>query len=106
MGRGMENTIEQEPVEPPVVGEWYANPQGVLFEVVAVDQDDGTVELQYFDGAVEEWDADTWEELRPRRTDPPEDWSGSMDVEREDYATDIDDGDRGMWANPLDNFDR
>jgi hypothetical protein len=29
-----------------------------------------------------------------------------MDVEREDYATDVDEGDRGMWANPLDNFDR
>ena len=62
--------------------------------------------LQYFDGTVEELDADAWEEMRARHTDPPEDWSGSMDVEREDYGVDIDDGDRGMWANPLDNFDR
>jgi hypothetical protein len=102
----MENMMEQEPADPPVVGEWYADPQGALFEVVAIDQDDGTVEVQYFDGTVEELEADSWEEMRPKPTDPPEDWSGSMDVEREDYGVERDDGDRGMWANPLDNFDR
>ena len=98
--------MEQEPVDPPRVGDWYANAQGQSFEVVAIDPDDGTVEVQYFDGTVEEMDTDSWQESRPTPTEPPEDWSGSMDVEREDYATDIDEGDRGMWANPLDNFDR
>jgi len=102
----MESALDQEPVDPPLVGAWYANPQGALFEVVAVDQDDGTVEVQYFDGTVEELEADSWEEMRPKPTDPPEDWSGSLDMEREDYGVDLDDGDRGMWANPLDNLDR
>ena len=102
----MDSVMEQEPVDPPLVGAWYADPQGALFEVVAIDHDDGTVEVQYFDGTVEEMDTDSWQERRPKPTEPPEDWSGSMDVEREDYATDIDEGDRGMWANPLDNFDR
>jgi hypothetical protein len=102
----MENIMDQEPVDPPRVGDWYANAQGQSFEVVAIDPDDGTVEVQYFDGTVEEMDADSWQELRPTPTEAPEDWSGSMDVEREDYATDVDEGDRGMWANPLDNFDR
>lgn len=109
MGRGpadMDNTMEQEPVNPPLVGEWYADTQGTLFEVVAVDPDDGTVEVQYFDGTVEELDADSWEEMRPKPSDPPEDWSGSFDIDREDYGVDLDEGDRGMWANPLDNLDR
>lgn len=98
--------MEQEPADPPRIGEWFTDPQGALFEVVAIDHDDGTVEVQYFDGTVEELEADSWEEMRPKPSDPPEDWSGSMDVEREDYGVDLDDGDRGMWANPLDNFDR
>ena len=102
----MESALDQEPVDPPLVGAWYADPQGALFEVVAVDQDEGTVEVQYFDGTVEELEADSWEEMRPKPTDPPEDWSGSLDMEREDYGVDLDDGDRGMWANPLDNLDR
>lgn len=102
----MEDQIEQEPADPARVGEWYADPQGQLFEVVAVDGDDGTVEVQYFDGTVEELDADSWQEMRPKPSEPPEDFSGSMDIDREDYGADFDDGDRGMWANPLDSFDR
>ena len=102
----MENMMEQEPAVPPSVGTWYADAQGVLFEVVAVDQDDGTVEVQYFDGTVEELEADTWEEIKPKPAEPPEDWSGSMDVEREDYGVDLDGEDHGMWANTLDRLDR
>ena len=102
----MDNTIEQDPVDPPRIGDWYADPQGQLFEVVAIDPDDATVEVQYFDGTVEELDTDSWEEMRPRPSEPPEDWSGSMDMEREDYGVDMDDNDRGLWANPLDELDR
>lgn len=101
----METAQEQEPAIPPAIGQWYADPQGVLFEVVAVDHDDGTVEVQYFDGTVEELEADAWEEMKPKPTDPPEDWSGSLDMEREDYGVDLEENDRGLWANPLDNPD-
>ncbi len=98
--------MEQEPANPPLVGEWYIDPQGVVFEVVAVDADDGTVEVQYFDGTVEELESEAWEEMRPKLTEPPEDWSGSLDMDRDDYGVERDDGDRGLWANPLDDFDR
>ena len=37
----------------PVVGQWYARPGGDSFEVVAIDRDDGTIEIQYFDGTIE-----------------------------------------------------
>ena len=102
----MESMMEQEPVTPPQIGAWYADPQGVLFEVVAVDQDDGTVEVQNFDGTVEELEAESWEEMRPKPADPPEDWSGSLDMEREDYGVDLESEDHGMWANTLDRLDR
>ena len=46
----------------PVVGDWYRRPGGALFEVVAIDRDDATVEVQHFDGTLEEVDLESWEE--------------------------------------------
>lgn len=68
----------------PRIGDWYKNTIGDSFEVVAQDEDDDTLELQYFDGTVEELDAETWQYMQPEPIEPPEDWSGSMDLSRED----------------------
>ena len=38
----------------PVIGSWYRKRGGETFEVVAIDPKDRTIEIQYFDGAVEE----------------------------------------------------
>lgn len=96
--------MEPEPLKP-AVGAWYADTQGVTFEVVAVDDEDSTIEVQYFDGTLEELDADVWKELQLKPVDPPEDWSGSLDIEREDYGVDLDEGRHELWANPLDHLD-
>jgi len=45
----------------PGIGDWYRLNGGALFEVVALDDDDGTIEIQYFDGTVEEMDIEDWE---------------------------------------------
>ena len=40
---------------PPIVGNWYAHrDKGALFQVVALDEDAGTVEIQEFDGGLDE----------------------------------------------------
>lgn len=69
---------------PPVPGDWYSLPDGEQFEIVAVDEDAGTIEIQHFDGAVEELDTEMWQDLTPEPIAPPEDWTGSMDVPAED----------------------
>lgn len=74
----------------PIVGEWYQAVTGECFEVVAYDVADETIEIQYYDGAVEEIDMDTWLELPMGPAEPPEDWTGSMDVMREDFPVDLD----------------
>ena len=57
----------------PGIGDWYRLDSGSLFEVVAYDDDDGTIEIQYFDGTVEEMDIEDWKRSgktarsRPRR---------------------------------------
>ena len=101
----MTKILEPEPLKP-AIGEWYADPQGVAFEVVAVDDEDDSIEVQYFDGTLEELDADAWAELQLKPVDPPEDWSGSLDMEREDYGVDLDEERHELWANPLDRLDQ
>ncbi|MCG8434532.1 MAG: hypothetical protein MJA83_10915 [Gammaproteobacteria bacterium] len=96
---------ESEPVQP-YVGSWYRSATGETFEVVAIDEDDATVEIQHFDGTVEEIDFDTWSEVSMEMIEPPEDWSGSLDIEREDYGVDLSDGPNEEWDSPLDYLDR
>lgn len=89
---------------PPVVGEWYMLPRGESFEVVAYDHEEETVEIQYFDGAVEELELETWLELDAEPIEPPEDWSGSVDIMREDYGME-DRANPYRPKNPLDELD-
>jgi len=70
----------------PSIGQWFRRPDGTLFEVVAVDEDDMTVEIQLFDGTIGEFDIDRWPELLLKEVSAPEDWSGSMDMDPEDYT--------------------
>jgi hypothetical protein len=72
----------------PITGNWYAHlDKGQRFVVVASDEDAGTVELQYFDGAVEEVDFEQWYELDVEPAEAPEDWTGPMDnVQRDDLG--------------------
>lgn len=68
----------------PEVGSWFRGSNGNTFEVVAVDEEDDTIEVQHFDGTLEEFDLESWKELEIETVDAPEDWSGSMDVDEQD----------------------
>jgi hypothetical protein len=97
----------------PSIGEWYRRTGGESFEVVAFDEDDGTIEIQYFDGTVEEMDTDDWESQWADRAieaaEPPEDWSGSVDVESTEDSSfgggDLSGDENGLRASPLDGID-
>lgn len=77
-------SIEQEPI----VNQWYRHlDKGHRFQVTAIDEDGNTVEIQHFDGDVEELDLDEWYELEVEPIEPPEDWTGPVDdVERDDLG--------------------
>ena len=96
----------------PGIGDWYRLQGGALFEVVALDDDDGTIEIQYFDGTVEEMDIEDWEtqceDGALESAEPPEDWSGSVDVESGDdegRSADSLGEERDLRASPLDGID-
>jgi len=86
----------------PIVGDWYRRPNGALFEVVAIDRDDGTIEVQHFDGTLEEFDLESWDEQEFEEAQAPEDWTGSVDVEPEDDTTERE----PSWDDPLTSLDR
>lgn len=90
----------------PVVGDWYRRINGAMFEVVAIDRDDGTVEVQHFDGTVEEFDLESWDEQGFDAAEAPEDWSGSVDIEPEDYEVEHDTSAAPTWSDPLTSLDR
>jgi len=70
----------------PQVGSWYKElQQGAMFEVVAVDDVEQTVETQLLDGAVTEYDLDSWKELLLEEIEEPEDWRNAYELSREDY---------------------
>ena len=75
----------------PRIGDWYRLGGGELFEVVALNDDDATIDIQYFDGTVEEMEREDWEAQWDdgliEAAEPPEDWSGSVDVEADDEQT-------------------
>jgi hypothetical protein len=90
----------------PIVGDWYRRTNGQLFEVVAIDHDDSTIEVQHFDGTLEEFELDGWDEQEFEEATPPEDWTGSVDVEPEDYESERELTAAVAWTDPLMSLDR
>lgn len=72
----------------PIVGNWYELPdKGQRFEVVEIDEDKGIIEIQYFDGDLDEIELDEWYDLNIEPIEAPEDWTGPIDnVEQDDLG--------------------
>ena len=84
-----------------VIGGWYRRPNGTLFEVVALDEDDATIELQFFDGTIDEIDMDRWPKMMLEAIDAPEDWSGSVDMDPEDFGNKVSSELPAGWHDPI-----
>ena len=64
----------------PIEGNWYHNlDKEQDFMVVDVSVREGTVDIRHFDGDIEELEMEEWEEMDLEETEPPEDWTGSLD---------------------------
>ncbi len=49
-----------------------------------MDDLDGTIEMQHFDGTIEESEPEDWLAINAEPAEAPEDWSGSVDINVED----------------------
>ena len=87
----------------PEIGAWYRGITNALFEIVAIDDEDQTIEIQYFDGTVEEMEFEAWNEMLKDESieaaDAPEDWSGSLDVDSEDLGREFEDNAQLQWSS-------
>jgi hypothetical protein len=88
---------------PPVIAQWYRHlDKGQEFQVTAFDEDDATVELQNFDGDIEEVDLEDWYRLEVEAIETPEDWTGPMDdIERDDLGYTNTEMTADDWNQPL-----
>jgi hypothetical protein len=50
------------PLCDPEIGLWYRDIQNRVFEVIALEDDD-TIEVQYYDGDISEYDRESWDQL-------------------------------------------
>ena len=85
------------------IGQWYARrDKGEIFQVIGIDEDSQTVEIQTFDGDLDEIDGGAWSALPLALAAPPEDWTGPMDdVERDDLGYSETDMTGTDWSEPL-----
>ncbi|MDJ0793053.1 MAG: hypothetical protein QNI98_02330 [Woeseiaceae bacterium] len=93
-------------IQYPVIGQWFKRPNGTLFEVVAIDEGDQTVEIQQFDGTIDEFDANRWQDLMLTEVSAPEDWSGSVDMDPEDFVSQKDSDIPNGYHDPLAFLDK
>lgn len=93
------NTI----VGPARIGQWYTRlDKGESFQVIGYDEGSRTIEIQTFDGDLDEIDREGWSALPLAFAEPPEDWTGPVDdVERDDLGYTETDMTSEDWAEPL-----
>ena len=90
----------------PIIGTWYQDAvEDQIFEVVAVDDDAGSVEIQYVDGEVSEFDFETWQQMLLLSAKPPEDWRASYELSDEDRSITDDVFVPVNWNDPLSDLD-
>ena len=72
----------------PKIGSWYKDVENDLtFKVVALEENDDSIEVQYIDGDIGEYDTDSWYSSTFDYIEAPEDWSAPFgDVETDDLG--------------------
>lgn len=75
-------------VTDPVIRRWYKDIENDLtFKVVAIDENDDSIEVQYINGDIGEYDRDSWYDSTIDFIEAPEDWSAPYDeIEPDDLG--------------------
>ena len=92
----------------PCIDQWYAHlDKGQRFYVTNVNEEQDTVELQHFDGDIEEIGLDEWRSLKIELSEEPENWAGALDIaENDDLGTGVTDTNPDDWTEPGEDFRR
>jgi hypothetical protein len=90
----------------PIVDQWYSykgsqRDKGEMFRVVAIDADADAIEIQTFDGDIEELDSEAWRDLDTEPAEAPENWTGPFDDIEADDLGDTENAASGVPLEPL-----
>lgn len=80
-------------VADPIVGNWYKDLENNLtFKVINIEEGEDSIEVQYLDGDIGEYDYESWYNSTFDYIEEPEDWSAPFDdLEEDDLGyTDLD----------------
>lgn len=90
----------------PRVNQWYRHTdKGQQFYVTAIDEENDSIEVQHFDGDIEEYSFPEWRDLNIDLSEEPENWSGSVDIgDPEDFGTQITDTAASDWDEALEEI--
>ncbi|MGA7965583.1 MAG: DUF6763 family protein [Gammaproteobacteria bacterium] len=95
----------------PEIGQWYRGSHCEPFVVIAMEPEvadiEGGIEIQYFDGTLEELGHDEWSTLGAQPVAAPEDYSGALDLGgKSDAGIGLIAEDEGEWVDPMSVIDR
>ena len=87
----------------PIVDNWYQHlDKGQRFQVLDYNEDEGLIEIQHFDGDLEEISLEEWYQLDLDTAEAPENWSGPLDIgTKDDFGTEVTDTTASEWSEPL-----
>lgn len=86
----------------PQLNNWYQDvEEDALFEVVAIDEEEDYIEVQYLDGEIGEFDFDIWDQMIILKAQPPEDWAAAYEIDGDGKAR----FSMANWDDPLTHID-
>jgi hypothetical protein len=86
----------------PLIDQWYAHlDKGQRFFVTAIDEERDTIDIQHFDGDLEELSFEEWRGLYIELSEEPENWAGALDIaDKDDLGTGVTDTSGADWTEP------
>ena len=92
----------------PIIDQWYAHlDKGQRFFVVAINEEEKTVDIQHFDGEIQELSMNEWRNLQIELSVEPENWTGALDIaEQDDLGTGVTDTRPDDWTEPGEDYRR
>jgi len=102
------NTVDKKgntmsTITDPVIDQWYKDVENdFVFKVVAIEESDDMIEVQYYNGDIGEYDRDSWYGSTFDFIEAPEDWSAPYgNLELDDLGYSDSDGDNSQSNDTL-----
>lgn len=90
----------------PTIGRWYQEETTQqLFEIVAIEAEDASIQVQYLDGEIASFELEAWAEMALSLAAAPEDWRSAFELDQDDQL-DPDAAQHPLqWSSPVNSIE-